>query len=205
MKVSDFYIPDCEEFREGYRMFNEREKVGVNQIYFDAISMISSGWGDCASMAKGIERIIRGWNRFYANFDFYNLVSCIERNLRTLEEFRNRDISSLSEGDVPIIEDLFNLFLDALKRKIDGRKSAVSVAKAFSVSAPNFFPLWDSNIAWYYKCWYFADTAAPVYVLFCRRMKLMAEYVKHCVPSPDDRPLLKRIDEYNVAKSKGWL
>jgi len=202
----EFYIPGCEEFRKGYKLFNEKEKPGVGQIWFDATSIVSHGWGDPIRMAKGIERIIRGWNRFFANFDFDVLVNCIENNISTLEIFRNRDIKTLSEADTHIIEILFNLFLDALQRKPDSRKSPVSVAKVLSVLVPDFFPLWDSKIADAYGCWYFADTSAPRYILFCKKMKLMAEKLEICVPSPDDRPLLKRIDEYNSAKYTGhWL
>jgi hypothetical protein len=202
----DFHIPDCDEFRNGYQVFNERENPGVGRIWFDAASIVSNDWGDPIRIAEGVERIIRGWNRFYANFDFDSLVNCIENNLNTLEIFRNRDIKTLSETDTHQIEILFNFFLEALKRRSDSRKSAVSVAKALSVLAPEFFPLWDSNIASAYDCWYFADTAAPRYILFCKKMKLFAERVAICVPSPDDRPLLKRIDEYNIARyTAHWL
>jgi len=202
----DFNIPDCEEFQRGYIVFNETEKPGVRQIWFDAVSIVSDGWGDPIRMADGIERIIRGWNRFYANFDFDSLVNCIENKLSTLEIFRNRDIQTLSEADAQEMEVLFNAFLDALQRRPDLRKSPVSVAKALSVLEPNFFPLWDSWIAYAYGCWYFSDTAAPRYILFCKKMKSMAERLTICVPSPDDRPLLKRIDEYNFAKyTAHWL
>jgi len=202
----DFNIPNCEEFRNGYKVFNERERPGVGRIWFDAVSIVSDNWGEPIKMANGINLIIRRWNRFYARFKFDNLVKCINDNLSILEDYRTRNIKTLSEADYDKIETLFNYFLDALKRQSDGRKSAVSVAKAFSVLAPDFFPLWDSNIAHAYSCSYFADNAAPSYILFCKKMKLMAEKVAICVPSPDDRPLLKRIDEYNIAKyTTKWL
>ena len=148
-------------------------------------------------MTNGISKLIRSWNRFYANFNHNELSDCIDRNLGIINEFKNRDINSLSEVDFNKIRDLFNDFLNALKRNTDNRKSAVSVVKTLSLLAPNFFPLWDSNIAYKYGYIYFADTAASKYILFCEKMKLMTKKVKGCVPDSDDRSLLKRIDEYN--------
>ena len=133
----DFYIPDCEEFRRGYEVFDERETRG--SIYFEAIRLITENWGDSVGMAEGIQRIIRGWNRFYANFDFDELVNCLDRNITILSHFRNRNIGTLSDDDSETIRNLFNQFLDALKRVSDNVKSPVSVAKALNPVAPNFF------------------------------------------------------------------
>lgn len=200
----DFYIPDREEFCQGYEIYNKNERRGP--IYFEAISRLSNSWGNPSGMAEGVAILVRGWNYLFANFDFMKLVNCIEINLATLNEFRNRNIDSLSQADADRIESLFDHFLDALQRVADNRKSPVSVAKALNPLAPNFFPLWDSKIADAYGCWYFSDTAAPRYISFCEKMKLMAERVKHYVPSPDDRSLLKRIDEYNYSKyTMHWI
>jgi hypothetical protein len=93
----DFHIPDCEEFRRGYVIYNKREKRGP--VYFEAFAMVQENWGNPVVMAQGIQRLIRSWHRFYANFDFDELVNCLNRNMTTLSDFRNRNIGTLSDDD----------------------------------------------------------------------------------------------------------
>jgi len=200
----DIYIPDCEEFRRGYESYNQLEKRGYK--YFEAFNMIQNNWGDAESMARGVEILIRFWHRFFANFHFDDLVNCISRNMDILDSYRGRNINSLNDNDDNSIENLFNEFLHALRRIKDNQKSPVSVAKALSPIATHFFPLWDSNIAYKYNCFYLADIAASPYIRFCKKMKFMAEQVKDCVPTNDDRSLLKRIDEFNYSKyTMHWI
>lgn len=201
---ADFYIPDCDEFRRGYEVYNQRERRGP--VYFEALAMVQENWVNTILMAQGIQKLIRSWNYHYANFDFDELSNCLNRNMPILSNFRNRNISTLSENDSEPIRNLFNQFLDALKRTKDNVKSPVSVAKALSPLATHFFPLWDSNIAFTYGCFYLADIADSPYIRFCHKMKLMSERIQHCVPNPDDRSLLKRIDEYNYSKyTMHWI
>ncbi len=202
----DFYLPDREEFIRGYELFNERGPQGIDNIWFEALSIVQENWGTPAEMTRGISRLIRAWNRFYANFDLEAMSACVDRKLIILGQFRDRDINSLSEVDNPVIRNLFNDFLVSLQRTRDNRKSPVSVAKALSLIAPNFFPLWDSNIAFAYGCFYFSDSADEPYIRFCYKMKLLADRVRDFVPAQDDRPVLKRIDEYNISKyTTHWL
>ena len=200
----DFHIPDCDEFRRGYEVYNERERRGF--VYFEALSIVSENSENPLGMAQGVNRLIRSWNRFFANFDLNGLVNCIDRNLSVLDGYRARDIESLSDNDEDGIKDLFNEFLDALKRTSDNAKSPVSVAKALSLFAPNFLPIWDSNIAFGYNCFYFSDSADDPYFRFCQKMKIIADKVQNFVPNHDDRSLLKRIDEYNYSKyTMHWI
>ncbi len=195
---TNLHIPNCEEFRKGYEIYNRKEKRGF--VYFEATSIISKNWGNATKMAEGVSRLIRSWNRFFANFDLDELVKCIDENMKTLNRFRNRNISSFSNKNEEIIKDLFNQFLVSLRRTLDKVESPVSVAKALNPLCQNFFPLWDSNIAVTYDCIYIGGFAASPYISFCKKMKLFAKKVKLCVPKPDDRSLLKRIDEYNYSK-----
>ncbi len=200
----DFHIPDCDEFRRGYEIYNERENRG--RIYFEALTVVLENWGNPEDMAKGVGIIIRGWNYLYSNYDFNGLVSCINAHLAILNDLRYKNIEALSDDDGDTIKDLFIRFNEALKRQRDGRRSPVSVAKTLCLFAPNFFPLWDRNIAFEYDCFYFSDSADGPYIRFCKKMKILAEHVKNYVPCPDDRSVLKRIDEYNYSKyTMHWI
>ncbi len=202
----EFHIPDLEEFRRGYELFNEKGKQGIINIWFEALSIVQDNWGNPTDVTRGISRLIRSWNRFYANFGLEAMSACIVRNQATLNGFRNRHIASLSEADTSAIRDLFKDFLVSLQRKPDNRKSPVSVAKALSLVAPNFFPIWDSNIAFAYGCIYFSDSADEPYIKFCHKMKFLADRVRDFALIQDDRPLLKRIDEYNISKyTSHWI
>jgi len=198
--MTNFHIPDCEEFKDGINAYNMKEKRGP--IWFSALSTVTTNWGKPAKMAEGIHELIKGWNRFYSDIDLQKLSTCIKKNQTTLTGLKGRHIISLSNKDIPIIEDLFRQFLSALARVKDDRESPVSVAKAFSLLAPDFLPIWDILIAWAYG----SITASGTYIPFCLKMKILYEKVKHCIPPGDDRSLLKRIDEYNYSKyTMKWI
>jgi hypothetical protein len=202
----DFHIPSEEEFRRGYQVYNERENRGF--VYFEALGIVTTNWGDAELMAKGIQRLIRSWNRFYAKFSLSDLTRFLVDNMECLNIYKSRHIFDFSETDDAQIRQLFRGLLQALKREADGALSPVSVAKAFGLLAPNFLPIWDSNIAYGYNCFYFyfSDMADSPYLRFCRKMRVLAARVQHFVPQPDNRALLKRIDEYNYSKyTMHWI
>jgi hypothetical protein len=200
----DIYIPSEEEFCKGYEAYNQKERRGL--VYFEALETVTENWGDAELMARGVQRLIRSWNRFYANFSFSDLSHFMAVNIEELSAYRDRHILTLSEADNDAISQLFQKLLQALKRKRDGALSPVSVAKAFGLLTPNFLPIWDSTIAYRYDCMYFSEMAESPYLRFCHRMKRLSESVQHYVPRPDDRALLKRVDEYNYAKyTMGWI
>lgn len=200
----NFHIPSQEEFHDGYEAYNQKEKKGF--IYFEALETVTESWGNADLMAKGVQRLIRSWNRFYANFNLLDLTSFIHDNIEALNTYKGRHILDLSDADDDPIRQLFQKLLQSLRREADGALSAVSVAKAFGVLAPNFLPIWDSNIAYQYDCFYLSGMADAPYLRFCHKMKIFAEKVQHYAPHPDDRSLLKRIDEYNYAKyTMHWI
>lgn len=200
----NLHIPSQEEFRRGYEAYDQREKRGF--VYFEALGAVTDNWGNPELMARGIRRLIHSWNRFYANFNFSNLTHFIDDNLEDLSMYKGRHIFELCETDDDRIRKLFQKLLQALKREADGGLSPVSVAKAFGLLAPDFLPIWDSKIADKYDCWYFSDMAESPYLRFCHKMKMLSERVQSFVPHPDDRALLKRIDEYNYAKyTMSWI
>lgn len=200
----NLHIPSQEEFRKGYEAYNEKERRGF--VYFEALKTVAENWGDAELMARGVQRLIRSWNRFYANFSLSDLTHFMDDNIEDLNTYKDKHILDLSDTDDDRICQLFQKLLQALKREADGALSPVSVAKAFGLLAPNFLPIWDSTIAYRYDCMYFSDMAESPYRRFCHKMKLFSESVRHYVPHPDDRALLKRIDEYNYAKyTMGWI
>jgi hypothetical protein len=201
----NFHIPSKKEFRKGYEAYNQRERRGF--VYFEALQTVTANWGDAELMASGIQRLIRSWNRFYANFNFSDLTCFLRDNIEILSAYKERHIFDLAEADEDQIRRLFQKLLQALRRENDGVLSPVSVAKAFGVLTPDFLPIWDSNIAYRYDCpYYLTEVADSPYLRFCHKMKVFSKKVRQYVPHPDDRALLKRIDEYNYAKyTMGWI
>jgi len=88
-----------------------------------------------------------------------------------------------------------------------GRKSPVAVAKALHPLAPNFFPLWDDQIAKAYGC-YYNNNPAEKYIRFMKLIKEFAEKVGDYInPSNyQNKTFLKLIDEFNYSKyTKRWI
>lgn len=86
----DFYVPSQDEFRRGYEVYNEKERRGL--VYFEALETVQANWGDAGLMARGVRRLIRSWNRFYANFSLSDLTLFLEENFKPLNTFKNRHI-----------------------------------------------------------------------------------------------------------------
>lgn len=207
-KDARFHIPDREEFLRGLGSFEENEKLGY--VYTEAIDRISHNWGLFYEMAAGIKELLHSWHQYFyslGDFDFRQLLACIERNFKMIDGFKKRSITSITTADEGNIRHLFVEFNDALKG--GKRKSPVATAKALHLLAPHFFPLWDNDIAFAYGyAWTTPKESKKEddYVSFCQDMKSMAHLVNSYVPEDDDRPILKRIDEYNYAKyTKGWI
>jgi len=201
-------IPNREEFLKGCEEFEKHEKRDA--MYKVATFLVSHFWGRPSDMADGLGVLLLTWNQAfyrYGIFDFDKLEGCIADNFQKIENFRNRDISSLSNSDEDDIRDLFNRFLEALQinsGKMQGRKSPVAVAKTLHLLAPNFFPLWDDKIARAYGC-YYNPNPTEKYISFCKITKSIADKVK-CYIGRSDKTLTKLIDEYNYPKyTQGWI
>jgi len=198
-----------EEFLEGVKEFEKHERRDA--MYRVATFLLSHFWSKPSDMADALGVLLLTWNQAfyrYGSFDFDKLERCIADNTQKLNEFRNRDISSLSRNDNDDdIKDLFDKFLTALaidSGKKKGERSPVAASKALHLLAPNFFPLWDYKIARAYKCPY-SHKPAQSYVTFCKTTKEVADTVRRYAPR-SDKTLLKLIDEYNYSKyTKGWI
>ncbi|MCJ7496694.1 MAG: hypothetical protein MUO78_00980 [candidate division Zixibacteria bacterium] len=201
-------ILNLEEFKRGYEKFEEHEKRDA--MYKVAKFLVFNFWGKPPEMADGLGVLLLTWNQAfyrYGIFDFDKLEKCVTDNLRKIETFRTRDITSLSNSDEDDIKELFDEFLKALQ--IDSGKkqettSPVAVAKALHLLAPKFFPLWDYKIAKAYKC-YYNEKPAEKYIIFCKKTKTVADQLRNYVHR-SEKTIVKLIDEYNYSKyTKGWI
>lgn len=202
-------LPPCEQLWAGVRAFETNEpRAG---IYLEAVRQVSDNWGVATEMAAGVKRLLDVWHHaFYrfGNFELPLLRSCIERNTKALGMFRNRSISTLARTDHNEVDKVFEEFLDALRG--GRRRTPVGVAKALHVLAPEFFPLWDTDIALAYGSWWvYSEFGFLEYLPFCWKMKRLAEHVtvSGCVRDlTPERSVLKVVDEYNYSRfTKKWV
>ena len=210
--MKEMYIPTKEEFIKGIEEFENHEKRDA--MYKVATFLVSHFWGNPPEMADGLGVLLLTWNQAfyrYGDFDFDKLENALKDNLKLLEKFRKRDITTLSESDEANIKTLFDALMESLQivsGKMKGGKSPVAVAKALHLLAPNFFPLWDYRIARVYGC-YYNNNPTKKYIQFMKLMKEFVENVKDYIdPSSTyrNKTLLKLIDEYNYSRyTKGWI
>ncbi len=170
-------------------------------------------------MADGLGVILLTWNaRVYlgGSINFDALQNCLEKNLKKIEVYRSRDITSLDSSDERDVKEIFEDFLKALASKQVTRSgtvekfSPVSAAKALHILAPNFFPIWDNAIAKSYRCyWNSSEKGAGKYWQFILKIKrivegLSGEYEE--IETISSESILKLIDEYNYSRfTKDWL
>jgi hypothetical protein len=151
-------------------------------------------------MAGAIWPVLCDWHAEYYHWgsgDPAAIDLAIKQKITLIDSFRNRTVDTLCKADEPKIRELFWEFQKATGRTnrngLSG--SPVGAAKAMHLLCPHFLPLWDGDIADFYRC----DHDAFGYARFCQLMKGFAAIVQSYLAKPDDRSILKRIDEYNWA------
>ena len=203
--------PTATEIMVGSEALKDLERRDA--MYKMATFLVGHFWGKPREMADGLGVLLLTWNQAfyrYGCFDFKDLEECISKNLRTLEGFRERDISTYAASDDAAIKGLFGDFLGALearRQKPGSRmKSPVATAKALHLLAPEFFPIWDQKIAQAYGCDY-SSRPAERYLLFMRKMQSLVTALGFAKSSaPSDKTALKVVDEYNYSRfTKGWI
>lgn len=203
-------IPSAAEFREGHRLYEQRESR--DPMYKTASFLVEHFWRRPAEIADSIGVLLLTWNQAfyrYGRFGFSRLERCIRNNQDLLDQYRSRNILTFEIKDEKPVVALFNNFLAALcistGRKA-GTQSPVAVAKALHLLAPAFFPLWDDKIARAYGCHYAHDPAAK-YIAFMTKCKQFAQALEdYAIDGVGHRSLLKLIDEYNYAMyTQKWL
>jgi len=148
-----------EQLLEGHRLFEEREKRDA--MYKVATRLVEESWGKPSEVAEGLGVLLLVWNAAHFRhgpLDFDALEKWIAANQAVLNEYRSRNILTYTSKDDAKIESLFQDLLEALKiwERVRGKvkRTPVGVVKALHLLAPNFFPLWDKEIAVKYGCDY---------------------------------------------------
>lgn len=208
-----YEVPITEaEFRMGIEKYNANAKL---EFYKCAVFIVDSYWSsseytDILEIAFALRTfLLTSDTRFYGkgSFDLGKLKTCIAKNIKCIESFRNRDISSLSDSDMEKIKALFNDFVEALSVELKSgkvNKGTAAAAKVLHIFVPQFFPMWNRKIAVAYECRYRNDPAEK-YFSFCMIMRGVAEEVKK-YKIESDKTILKLIYEYNYAKyTKEWI
>lgn len=176
-------------------------------VYRTAIFYINSFWGKPIEMVVGINALLVSWNTASNRFGLYDsniLLKCIQDNFTIIDEYKSRNIITLTDLDCDRVKELFNNFSVALAAK--GKYNApVAASKALHILAPNFVPPWDIAIQEEYECRCDSYTdPSKKYLLFCFKIKLIATSIKDNICS--DKTLIKVIDEYNYSKyTKQWI
>ncbi|MGI9103645.1 MAG: hypothetical protein ACR2IF_14495 [Terriglobales bacterium] len=199
-------IPSKELFLAGISAYEDHEGRGT--VYFDALKGVQSSWGDPKRMAGAVWVLLNSWHRDFYRFGAPNLnaiAACIQNNLTALEQGRPRTIESFSRADELTVKNLFREFLNGTHRENTrgNQSSPVAVAKTLNLMNPSFLPLWDNPIAGRFG---YPVMSGVDYVSFCWDMVDHAAVLASYLPVPDDRSVLKRIDEFNYsAYTKGWV
>lgn len=189
------YQPSQDLFLRGVDKYD-----GNNTVYFEALRRLEQGWGNPVKMADAIWPVLRDWHAPFYRWgagDPHRMADRIESTLAVLDTFHLRAIATLCEADEPKIRSLFRDFSNAAGRtNAKGfQPTTVGAAKSLHLLCPHFFPLWDNEISNHYRC----EQEAFGYVRFCWMMNEFAGIVREWLPQPDDRSVLKRIDEFNYA------
>jgi hypothetical protein len=190
---------------KGEDAFQKNE--GRDSMYHVASFLLEQWWGQFAEMADALAVLLLTWNQAFYRYESFRAEQLEaflkdDTNWRLIEEFRGRNIKTLTGADEPRIEGLFQGLLNAICTS-RGR-TPVGVAKALHLLAPNFFPIWDKTIAIEYGCRY-ESNPARAYINFCALMRGLVAQLDGQI-EPSSKSTLKRIDEFNYAKfTKGWV
>lgn len=219
LETSDIGLNEARDYRELLKwchlyLLNEPRDASyrLSAVFLD------ERWGNIKAMCETIENLMFSWmpQIFYIGKNrpaFANLPDCISKWLDSLSSFRRRCIDSLENSDEDSIGELFWDFKDALKNG-RGQTSDVAAGKALGLLAPEFFPLWDSNIQVHYQRYdYFSFQCLMrefwIKIVDSYPSSIREEGMSKIAELYCDMPvfgthfpktLLKMIDEYNYAK-----
>jgi hypothetical protein len=202
MTTTASYGPTPEDIETAHKVFPEHEPRDL--AYRAAAELVALAIrGDAGlSATEALAVLLLSWNRaFYrfAKFDaqhFVDIEEVVNRNWSALMRFRQRSIATLRKDDIAAVSSLFVEF--------EGVLGPVGAAKALHLLAPQFFPLWDREIATKYKVRLRPrGRIADLYVGF---MLIAAEQCSSLCEAGYGGSCLKALDEYNFCKyTRKWI
>ncbi len=195
--------PTVDELNEAHRRFQEYEPRDLFYRVATELIELSSAGRTRITVAEALAVLLQTWNAQYYQYrpfteqHFREIERLLETHLKGALSFRSRSIDSVTQTDLKTVEALFDHFEQVL--------GPVGAAKALHLLGPNFFPLWDREIARCHRCDLnkVGDNGANYMAFFL----LTLQQVRTLLPlQPDGAGLLKRIDEYNYCKyTKHWM
>ncbi len=194
------------ELERGCREFEVAEPR--DSMYRVSRFLLQQWWGDSKKLVDALSVLLLTWNSAfyrYGAFDESLVETCLNENSSKIEAFGKREIDSFVDADYSEVERLFLTFHRALGHADAKGESPVATGKALHLLAPSFFPIWDGYIAEAYNCPFTNEFPQVAYFVFCGRMREFAIGLKEELTETDvtmrawllQKPLLKRIDEYN--------
>jgi hypothetical protein len=145
-------------------------------------------------LAEAIAVLLQTWNVSYYRFrpfneeHFSNIQGLLENNQHIINELRQRNIESFCDEDTKLVKDTFNNFERVLEK--------TGAAKCLHLLAPDFFPLWDTEIAKAYELGKGCEAER-----YCFFMEITRDQVKSLGgDNAAGRNLLKALDEYNYCE-----
>lgn len=181
-------------------------------IYIISSKLVKENWNNLRELSSTLGVLLSIWNSTFYRYgilDYELIQKSLIRHKKKLDQFRHRRISSLMENEKVSIEAIYVDFLLSLAAKgRNGRKnegkvvySPVSTGKALHLLCPDFFPLWDDNIAISYGCkWNSTKTSFHSYwrfLMICKKQVLALNVPEEVSRKPTEIGLLKLIDEFN--------
>lgn len=218
-----------EEVRLGCASYH-RNDVRGDVMYRMSRRAIDEYWGNPGEVTDAVAILLLSRNQAsyrYGPPDFSRFKLWMMSRWHDLSPLRRLDLAAFDDArDAPWVLELFSSALEALRTN-RGTRSPVGVAKAFHLLAPNFFPLWDDEIARIYGCkWTSSAEAAEKYVRFMVLTKMIVQELvstvarlrqfrpqvalwfmcQHCPIGARWNSFLKMLDEYNYVRyTKAWF
>lgn len=181
----------------GHEMFQRKEpRYRDFWLAFDGVNKAFTA-NNLIDAATAVAAFLKSWNWEYYRFRPLklaaledDLLKLVTEHLERIHSFRPRSIATLEESERA---DVIHL-LAAFEMKL----GAVGMAKALSVLATDFFPLWDNAIASAYG----VLVNPRGYLIFMGLVKSEIALVN----LPESLVPIKTLDEYNYCKhTKHWI
>lgn len=191
------------QIRLAHQTFLEKEPRDL--FYKAATHLVAEALDNVGTLtlAEAVSVLLQTWNRvFYQRRPFREqhltgIENLFDEQRNQVQQYRPRDILSLSEDEEEPIASLFESFESVLY--------PVGAAKTLHLLAPKFFPIWDRKIASEYGLPLSRrGTNGLKYFTFAKCQKEQAEFLDGNLP--EGLTATKAIDEYNYCHfSRRWI